>query len=585
MHQITPSILFLISSISLIIAVSSLSAENANQVIGPMPAASSRSVHSVAEESELSRDFTRPSGTYHYLPQAGIYRDVTFGDVAEDFAEAMNSVGASILSINQYANWASRNTLGDLSWQVGGGVGGLTPLGLGFGYGEPYVGTDPNFFSFKAGPIVLDNFYLGYGAIYNDINGAFPGRESFAEDDRFGQIVWLSVRASFVLGNSIGISLQPMIYWLPNTGRVGWGIPGPFAGAMMPIPGAGALAKVTWAKTIGRWQLAAYDQFQPLASQYNIWDNVLNVGGFWGDLSPIDRVGRYGLGVGGNDSVSYDPRVRLGTNAGDWNGMSGYYNIAGLRAFGQHGATFKSMLYFDRIDTWNHNFKNQVIALNGGARIRAGDEQLTPYAGYDFATAEPFTSFIHSALAGVTARIGPSILAYTQAGHYWVTGVGQGHSGWMGLAGFRQQIGANTNHWAEAGRRVFNPGNSAPGIEDFAEYRLSHQLGPRTNALALAGLSQRRLDFVNENDIVLKYAGFQISRLMSNRLTGFASVGWEDIELESDQRTFERWTYRLGINHLLTQTLQLNCFYQYEDTHGTIDFTEHFLYLGAAKKF
>jgi hypothetical protein len=177
-------------------------------------------------------------------------------------------------------------------------------------------------------------------------------------------------------------------------------------------------------------------------------------------------------------------------------------------------------------------------------------------------------------------------MGYTQGGCYWVTGPqGAGADGWLGLLGMRQNLGYQTAHWAEGGRRVFNPANSKPGIEDYYEYRLSHQLGLRNYISAFAGMSQRRQDFIVENDLVIKYQGVQINTQLTDRMYGFAGVGHEDVEIEQDGQSFERLTYRGGLNYAVTQDIQSNLLYQYDVLSGTIRFTEHYLYLGVTKRF
>jgi hypothetical protein len=66
---------------------------------------------------------------------------------------------------------------------------------------------------------------------------------------------------------------------------------------------------------------------------------------------------------------------------------------------------------------------------------------------------------------------------------------------------------------------------------------------------------------------------------------GFAGVGHEDVEIEQDGQSFERLTYRGGLNYAVTQDIQSNLLYQYDVLSGTIRFTEHYLYLGVTKRF
>ena len=539
--------------------------------------------HGRSDETGLAEHVTRPYGNYEYLPQSNLYKDVTFGDLADDFVTAMGSIGASVQDLNRYARWVSGSTVGDITWSVDGRLGGLAPVRLGV-VGNPYTATDQNYFSIHAGPLAVDNFYAGYGAIYNDINGAFPGGTGLvAEDDQWGQIVWLTFRASLRLGESISLSLQPIFYWLPNTGKIGWGFPGPFIGFGMPSLNTPAFAQITWAKQVGFWQVAVYDQFSPMLPQYNLWSSIPQGSNFVGDLSPVDRIGRYSLGYGG-DVGSYDPRIRFANP--NQTGLNGYYNLAGISAYGEHGYTLKSMLFLRRVDNWDNNFNGLQAIVSGGGVLRSDRDTLTTYAGYEFASAEPFDTTIHSAYIGVNKHISPSIVTYGQAGRYWVSGSGTETEGWLAMAGLRQRLGAYTGHMFEGGRRVFDPGNATPGVEDFLQYSLSQQLGSGSGIIAVAGVSKRQQDFVNNFDYTVKYAGLIFNGQFSSRSMAFASAGWESVESQGiGQFNYQRWTYRLGLVHALTATIQAQCLYQYEDTHGFPNYTEHVLFLGVAKKF
>lgn len=537
----------------------------------------------------LSQDVTRPYaqssyGEYEYLPQKGLYKDVTLGDVAEDFNHAFRKAGATVANINNYSGWTSFGGVGDFSYGVRAGVSGFGLPGVGVGWGVPYS-ESPGYLKMQLGPLLLDNFYAGYGAIYTDINGPMPGREMLAPDDRWAQIVWLSFRATLILGDSIAVSLQPYLYWLPNQGKVGWGVPGPFTGLFVPQLGSVSLLQVAWAKEVGNWKFTVYDQFSPLLYAYNIWDVFLNANVTWGDLSPIERVGRYGVGYGAGDVTNYNPQSRFGLQDGSWDGLGGYYNIVGARAYGTHGYKTQSLFYLDRMDVWDRNFRSTYAGLTGGAYIRSGDQYFSTYAGYNFATAEPFDSFLHWAVVGVKKQLTPSFMTYAQAGYYWWTGT-EGDQGWLGLVGIQQRLGARTSHGFEVGRRVYRPVASEPGIENFMEYRLMHQLTGRTSIMGFAGMSERHIQARQENDYVVKYAGTMLSTRITQRLGGFASAGWEKVEVESNvPLVIDRWTYRLGLMYTVTQDIQSHCFYQYEDLHGSINYSEHYLYLGVSKRF
>lgn len=533
----------------------------------------------------LAQDVTRPYGEYEYLPQKSLYKDVHIGDVIEDFGRAFNNVGAAVRKINDYAGWNSQTVAGDFYMGSRGGVQGVALPGIGLGLGDR-PGNSQGLY-FLLGPLLLDNIYAGYGAMYSDINGvgALP---TFGQppDDRWAQIVWLSFRATMMLGDSISVSLQPMVYWLPSTGKVGWGMPGPFFGMFLPQMGPLAMFEVAWTKEVGNWKFALFDQFSPIFYQWNIWD-VQTSAPWFGDLSPIDRVGRYSVGIGG-DYDNYDPQARLGVRDGDSDTLGGFYNIAGFRAFGTHGYHTKSLLYFDRIDLWDKNFRDTLgpSSIRGGAYLQSGDQFLTTYAGYNFVSSEPFNSLFNWAVIGVQKRLSPSLNTYAQVGYYWQSGALDGGEGWLGMVGFQHRISPRTTHGGEIGRRVYTPVRTGPGVENYAEYRVSHNLGLRSTLAGFAGTSHRNFQSSIENDYVLKYVGAGLNTQLTIRMKAFVSATWEDLEIEPADIVWDRWTYRLGLIYALTENIQSNCFYQYEDTNGKpFNYTEHFLYLGVTKRF
>jgi hypothetical protein len=534
----------------------------------------------------IAQDVTRSYGDYRYLPQKGLYKDTTIRDAIEDVGSGISDAGSFINGINRYTSWTQYGSSGDFSWSIPAGIVGIGLPSVGATWGSPYVESNSGYLSFRAGPLLLDNFYAGIGAIYSDINGELPGRDQFPPDDRWMQMVWLSFRTSFAIGDSIGVSIQPFMYWLPATGKVGWGLPGPLGGMMAPQQlGAMSLFQIAWNKQVGNWNLTAYDVFNPLLMPYNIWDSFLTANAAWGDLSPVERAGRYSLGYGAGDLTNYDPQGRFGVGGGDYDPLRGFYNVAGVRATGRHGYQTQSLFYFDRFDLWDKDFRDVMNTVAGGAYIRTGDASFNTYAGYNFVSAEPFNTFLNWAVIGARKQVSHSLGVYAQGGYYWMSGAGKGDQGVLGLAGFQQRLGERTYHLLEAGRRVYRPVSTAPGIEDFVDYRIIHHLGARTTIQAVAGMSERRAQTTIENDYDVKYGGVFINSRVGTRTTVFASSGWERLEMESDNFIWQRWTHRLGLMYTLTQDIQSQCFYQYEDVHGPYNYTEHFLYLGVSKRF
>jgi len=533
----------------------------------------------------LANDVVRPYGNYEYVPQKKVYGDLNIGDVVEDFGRAFSSAGATVRKLNDYAGWSSRNIAGDFSFASRLGIQGMALPGVGLGWGTTHPGHN-NGLSILLGPILLDNIVAGYGAMYNDINGDYAPLNEFPPDDRWAQILWLNFRATMALGDSISISLQPMIYWLPSTGKVGWGLPGPFIGLFQPQFQPLSLFEVAWTKELGNWKLALYDSFSPFLNQWHVLDVQLG-SQLIGDLSPVDRVGRYQAGYAA-DLTNYDPLQRVGINNAGWDGLGGFFNMAGFRAYGNHGYHTQSMFYFDRIDFWDKDFRDKLAAasIRGGAYLQTGDQFLTTYTGYNFIGNEPFNTFLNWAVAGVRKQISASLRVYTEGGYFWHSGAGSGDKGWLGLVGFQQRLSPRTLHGGEAGRRVFTPIRSVPGEENYMEYRITHDLGLRSTISGFVGVSHRNFQSPIENDYIVKYSGVVLNTRITQRLTALASAGWEEVEFEPNNMIWDRWTERLGLMYTLTENIQSQVFYQHEDVHGKpFNYTEHYLYIGIAKRF
>ena len=525
-------------------------------------------------------------GEYRYIPQTGAYRGTTIGESMEDFGESFTRFGRSVTELNEYAGWSATNSDGNFSYAFGANLRPMLGGNISGNFGNPYFGVNPNSLALSLGPIIFDQFTLGYGALFTDGSGQVPG---VTNDDGWAQIVWLNTRASVVLGNSISISIQPMIYWLPEEGEVGWGLPAPIAGVFLSQQFSPAsLAQIAWSKQVGPWQLSLFDQFSPYISPYSFWDTAFSANSpGWYDLSPIDRVGRYSLGYGSQDpgNFSYNTESRIGARSDGYRPLYQFYNWAGARAYRDWSAQTQSMFYFDRMDIWDDDFNHSLATISGGGYVQTGNEMTRYWTGYSFASTEPFDDFLHNAVFGASHRFSGYLSGYVQAGYYWYSGNIQDH-GYMGQIGINQQLGAYTYHNISAGRRMYHPGLQKPGIEDFMEYRFVQQLGSRSTLMLYSGISERHVETHGpENDVTYKFAGLNLSSQLTARSFAFATVGWESAEYEIDGWETDRWLYRFGLLSQFEHNVQMQCFYQYEDVHGTQNYSEHLLYLGMSKSF
>jgi len=352
-------------------------------------------------------------------------------------------------------------------------------------------------------------------------------------------------------------------------------------------PNAMALAQISWNRQIGNWNFTAYDVFSPRIYQYNIWDVFLSSQSAFGNLSPLERVGRYSLGYGAGDLSNYNPQFGAGLRPSSWNGMAGYYNILGVRAVGTLGPSTKSLFYLYRTDYWDAKFQSITSGLTGGAYIQTGNANSTAYAGYNFASFDSFSSLLNWAVAGVRQQLGPAMTVYAQGGYNWYSGDNKGPSGALATLGIQQRLGQQTAHYLEVGRRVYTPVTGPYGIENYVDYRINHMMGYRSSISAYVGMSERHIATVG-NSLTVRYAGAIFNTLFTMRLSAFASSGWAKTASGASAYVYDAWTHRFGLRYNLTQNIQSQAFYQYQEVRSNssaYNYSEHFIYLGVTKRF
>jgi hypothetical protein len=543
-----------------------------------------------AMNQSLSQDVTRPYGEYNYVPQTGLYKDLSFGDRVDILKEGVRNAGDFMNNINLMTGWSQLNSDGFSSTLVLG-AGPFRLPGAMFSYGSAYYGTAAGRLQLRAGPFIVDNIYAAYGILYADISGNYTGKNQLGKN-RWGQIVYLSFRASMSIGDSIGISIQPYLYWLPDKGLVGWGLPGPLASFLGYQPNAAALLQVAWNQQIGNWNYTLFDSFNPRIYQFNLWDMLFTSQPSFGNLTPIERVGRYSLGSGAGDITNYNPQTRFGVgNPSTWNGMAGYYNVLGARAVGTHGVNTHSLFYLYRTDYWDSKFRNDMSGLAGGGYIRTGDNIFTTYAGYSFyKSLQPdYKSIMNWAVVGAKLQIDPTTQVYGQVGGYWWTGSNR-TSGFLTSLGIMQRLGARTTHYFEVGRRVYTPVTGVYGVQNYVDYRISHLLGSNSTVGLFVGISATKNDGGVSSDMSFKYVGANFTTNISEKTSVFASSGWVYTSTGSGAYVFDSWTHRLGLRHYLGQSIQAQAVYQHQDVSANSNnyssgFSENFLYIGIAKQF
>jgi hypothetical protein len=157
------------------------------------------------------------------------------------------------------------------------------------------------------------------------------------------------------------------------------------------------------------------------------------------------------------------------------------------------------------------------------------------------------------------------------------------------MVGLDWEMTGHTRHFITAGRRVLNTAFLPIALDDFAEYKLIQQIGYRTELSFIVGTSQRKQMEEQRSgksvgsDAHINYTGLTLQSQVSDTVYVSAIAGYENID--RGKQDVERWTYRLNADAMLSPTVGLQAFYQYSETTGTIDFTEHALFMSMTKRF
>jgi hypothetical protein len=71
--------------------------------------------------------------------------------------------------------------------------------------------------------------------------------------------------------------------------------------------------------------------------------------------------------------------------------------------------------------------------------------------------------------------------------------------------------------------------------------------------------------------------------LLNQKLRLALVSGYENVS--NGTRDFQRWTHRVNLDSMLSETLSMQLFYQYLESSGSIDFNEHALFSSISKRF
>jgi len=524
-------------------------------------------------------------GIYNYSDQNYGYERQTVGDLIDYTSMGLSSLNGAVDRTIAGANVGFLTTHGDLAFESSTGLGHT--FGLGFStFGEsPARYFDPNSLHMRLGPVAIDEIDVGAGVLFTDTTGSPP---QLRGDDGWGSIVWASARVSLDLTDRMTFTLRPIVYWLPNEGEVGYGLPPAILG--LPVLDPYSYATLSYTAPIADWDVTLFDSFGAFYRYWNFWDrNQLQLN-TWSDLTPVDTVGQYSLGgFGPQVDFTLDEAPHSSIDFFDKDRLF-FENWAGFRANGKHGSQLQSLIYFDRRDRWDGDFDWGGAWMQGGAYLAQQRDHWYPYTGYNFWTNDNFNSVTNWAVTGARFDLGPRAYGFAQAGLFFSSGTSKDYTDWLGEIGATQILGPYTRHGFQAGRRLSDPDGQQRYIEDYAEYTIGQDLGPNSTLIGIAGYADRHnLDHsTNDNQKVILAGLHYTQYLPSTNTTLGLLAGYEHIQQDSNMSDFDRWIYRASILQELRRQISLTLVYQYTAAWGEgtkDDYTEHFLWMGVQKRF
>jgi len=452
-------------------------------------------------------------------------------------------------------------------------------------------------FAYKLGPFYIDNLFANTGVMYSDYQGDSPfgGFSGVPGGDNWAMVVGLSARISFNISNRFAFTASPFVYWLPLQNEVGWsvGFPGYalFGGQLAPQ----ALLEMAYRIPIeGGFELAFTDRFSAIYLQTNLLDESLFYQLNFMDTTPLDLAGRYQFGVG---AVPFDstgnPNFSLNSRPFGSDRLL-YQNLFGAFLRGRHGENVFSNIYFNRYDWWDKNI-DHINAWNVfGAVLMKEGAFLSPYVMYEANIQEQTNLEYHQALVGVNARINSNTIAYAQGGWLWthsgVAGPAHSSDAWIAQAGMRQRLGPYTVHGFDVGRMPFQGGfGGARFMSEFVRYYVSQQIGARiTTNFYIEKADLKSLGQTN-SDREFFTAGVMTMLSLSDKSRLGLLVTYDDIDLPRVNRGWQMWTYRAMYMKQFSDSVQGQVAYHYQLAGAgrtALDhFQEHFLFIGATKRF
>lgn len=427
----------------------------------------------------------------------------------------------------------------------------------------------PDLAQFKAGPLYLDVLWLGGGILWSDYNGDRTFTSPSGSRNRGdGTLAYVNVgiRGLLRLSDSLYLTAVTNLMYFPFDNRIA---------LRFGNGGAGLLSRLNYSKTIGDWDILAYDQFQGRPGLNFFGD---------GNINGSDRAGRYfyGYQTNGPSNEFYNQNYVLLNNKLALNASRLVFdNQWRLWLAADHNDFWRS-ISFD-----NHSQREHIGAALG---YEGSSIPFAPLFTYDVFSYNKFETLYHRTYLNLKGRLTENLSWQGRFGYLYTTGSGIQYDRFLWQMGLTHALTQNTSHTLTFGQNVFDsPVTNESFVGRFVNYSIDQRLTSRLSLRAFAQYTESEtvlpsLQTRNRigTGISIRYQPLDFTQLM-------ASVVYTQIDHSTSGALADsnRWRYRVDASQQLGLRLTGHLFYQYEDysTVSTMSFSEHVIGLSLRRYF
>ena len=409
-------------------------------------------------------------------------------------------------------------------------------------------GIRPEEAEFKLGRFYLDLQALSTSFLYSD-------NVDLSETDRdsgFISIVRLTAAALFQVTDTVRLSVQGTLVWLPfknKAGVAGFGIDDPWTEFdTLPL----FQSQLTLDHQIGGWDVEAIDEVRVRQRRFGYALDAFDGEQF----DEQDRAGRY----------SY----RSTSQSQDRNSRSGYYiegrNLVGASAgrllptetrleFGGYHANY---WYNDTDETDLPNSRDTVYAMLVSQRETMRFKPFIRYRAWHYDNSAGWSEEVR---AGVQGPVTENLSLLADGGYYWRTDTD--HTTYLARLGLRHTLNPITYHQLEYHRGVTEPDEE---IADTVTYRLQHVFRDDLTGQFYASMSKYEDAETGGRTGTARDAALRFTYELAQSITLPLSGAYSDVSNDDpEDDDYHEWIARSELLYRHTATVQTRLIYQYRD--------------------